>query len=192
MEIKFKYRPEMKSIEDLHPGDEFLVGDERWKVDNYGGRRYLFGVQESCRVVDQKTNLCSDAEMIVAASLIRANVPIERDIPYPEGGAEKWELRDGDDEWRLPNPHRFWTGDDWVPGHCLGERSKIGCIYAIPKAKPQDKAKPAPKEYEVKLVSGFGQKWLNMGTEPCDSDGRPLKPGDRVTVQRVSEQGEPR
>jgi hypothetical protein len=176
MENKFKYRPEVTSIEDLQENDYFLVGDSGWQVKR-----------------NADTGVCHTlGGEYVTESLIRANVPIERDIPYPEGGAEKWELRDGDDEWRLPNPHRFWTGDDWVPGHCLGERSKIGCIYAIPKAKPQDKAKPAPKEYEVKLVSGFGQKWLNMGTEPCDSDGRPLKPGDRVTVQRVSEQGEPR
>jgi hypothetical protein len=195
MEIKFKYRPEIKSIEDLQPGDEFLVGDERWKVDNYGGRRYLFGVQESCRVVDQKTNLCSDAEMIVAASLIRANVPIERDIPYPEGGAEKWELREGDYKTDRPDGTLAWRvrGENmhsW--GKSITSKLLGDILYAIPKAKPQDKAKPAPKEYEVKLVSGFGQKWLNMGTEPCDSDGRPLKPGDRVTVQRVSEQGEPR
>jgi hypothetical protein len=181
MENKFKYRPEIKSIEDLQPGDEFLVGDERWEVmDNRKDLRMPITASDN-----KWWNVTED--------LIRANVPIERDIPYPEGGAEKWELREGDDDWVKPQGTLCWMnsrsrrGDvEWLAS------SQSGCIYAIPKAKPQDKAKPAPKEYEVKLVSGFGQKWLNMGTEPCDSDGRPLKPGDRVTVQRVSEQGEPR
>jgi hypothetical protein len=179
MENKFKYRPEVKSIEDLQPGDEFLVGEQKWYWDGQ-----LLGINGS------KNDVWGGG---LTLDLIRANVPIERDIPYPEGGAEEWELRGGDDDWVKPQGTLCWMnsrsrrGDvEWLAS------SQSGCIYAIPKAKPQDKAKPAPKEYEVKLVSGFGQKWLNMGTEPCDSDGRPLKPGDRVTVQRVSEQGEPR
>jgi hypothetical protein len=178
MENKFKYRPEIKSIEDLQPGDEFLVGDERWDVRTHvceDGSGELFMIHNNGML---NYNLHRD--------FIRANVPIERDIPYPEGGAEKWELRDGDDEWRLPNPHRFWTGDDWVPGHCLGERSKIGCIYAIPKAKPQDE--PAPKEYTVVRVSSATGG--SLAELHYDGHGNPLKPGDRVTVQRVSEQGE--
>jgi hypothetical protein len=168
MENKFKYRPEVKSIEDLQNGDRFLVGEDKWEWNGCH-----FG-DNGCASYRGDRDLVQD--------LIRANVPIEREIPYPEGGAEKWELREGDDEWRLPNPHRFWTGDVWVPGHCLGERSKIGCIYAIPK--PQDKAKPAPKEYTVgESAAGYnGCLWL----------GPDFKPGDLVTVQRVSEQGEPR
>jgi hypothetical protein len=179
MENKFKYRPEVTSIEDLQENDYFLVGDSGWQVKR-----------------NADTGVCHTlGGEYVTESLIRANVPIERDIPYPEGGPEKWELREGDYKTDRPDGTLAWRvrGENmhsW--GKSITSKLLGDILYAIPKAKPQDKAKPAPKEYEVKLVSGFGQKWLNMGTEPCDSDGRPLKPGDRVTVQRVSEQGEPR
>jgi hypothetical protein len=56
-------------------------------------------------------------------------------------------------------------------------------LYAIPKAKPQDKAKPAPKEYTVSH-----RPWTRDGG--IVDLGKDFKPGDRVTVQRVSEQGE--
>jgi hypothetical protein len=169
MENKFKYRPEIKSIEDLQPGDEFLVGDQRWKWSGYFMDLGTRGSQD-CRVAEE---------------LIRANVPIERDIPYPEGGAEQWELREGD-------------GGKWVTGACqrwsihqhkwiqlkppMSNTAHETVVYAIPKAKPQDKAKPAPKEYTVMHSSqDCGVIWVED-----------FKPGDRVTVQRVSEQGEPR
>jgi hypothetical protein len=172
MEIKFKYRPEIKSIEDLHPGDEFLVGDERWKVR----KSDLSGV---CFALTS-TN--------TTAALIRASVPIERDIPYPEGGAEKWRIATEDDR-KGPKPvdalmfdeyngvwHPIWVRNDWFKN----------TIYAIPKAKPQDE--PAPKEYTVVRVSSATGG--SLAELHYDGHGNPLKPGDRVTVQRVSEQGE--
>jgi hypothetical protein len=51
-------------------------------------------------------------------------------------------------------------------------------LYAIPKAKP------APKEYVVHGNFISGNEYVIVGED--------FKPGDRVTVQRVSEQGEPR
>jgi hypothetical protein len=177
MENKFKYRPEIKSIEDLQPGDEFLVGDERWDVRTHvceDGSGELFMIHNNGML---NYNLHRD--------FIRANVPIERDIPYPEGGAEKWELREGDGG---DDPSFFtlgWTGREWLNN--VGVLHK-GTIYAIPKAKPQDKAKPAPKEYTVVRVSSATGG--SLAELHYDGHGNPLKPGDRVTVQRVSEQGE--
>jgi hypothetical protein len=153
--MTFKYRPEVKSIEDLQPGDEFLVGDDRWAYDR----------GDWCM-------LCED--------FIRANVPIERDIPYPEGGAEEWELREGDGE-PMSEGSLVWSGHEWIRA---GFTMNGAHYYAIPKAKPQDK--PAPKEYEV--YDG-GALFIQAD---YDSYGNPLEMGDRVTVQRVSEQGEPR
>jgi hypothetical protein len=161
---KFKYRPGIKSIEDLQPGDEFLVGDERWEVD---------------RDKDVAVKVHGVTEFITAEAFLIANVPIERDIPYPEGGAEKWELREGDGEWIKPKGVLFWDCGEWhevnpgFPSYRNHEYREF--IYAIPK--PQDKAKPAPKEYTVgESVAGYnGCLWL----------GPDFKPGDRVTVQRV-------
>jgi hypothetical protein len=162
---KFKYRPEVKSIEDLQPGDEFLVGEQKWYWDGQ-----LLGINGS------KNDVWGGG---LTLDLIRANVPIERDIPYPEGGAEKWELREGDGEWIKPKGVLFWDCGEWhevnpgFPSYRNHEYREF--IYAIPK--PQDKAKPAPKEYTVgESVAGYnGCLWL----------GPDFKPGDRVTVQRV-------
>ena len=158
MENKFKYRPTVKSIEDLQPGDEFLVGDGRWMFTGETERANLTSVK----------GLYSHSYYL-ARDLIRANVPIERDIPYPEGGAEKWELREGA------------AGEVSAPGqlyfskHALKWEECYGClessdyIHAIPKAKP------APKEYTV--GSGLWYGFVNIGDD--------FNPGDRVTVQRV-------
>jgi hypothetical protein len=146
MENKFKYRPEIKSIEDLHPGDEFLVGDERWSwTDN------------RCLKANDVLQWWEGPQ--VAENLIRANVPIERDIPYPEGGAEKWELFERRDGEPCPPSARmeFYDGK-WIScEYCyLGSR-----LVAIPKAKPQDKAKPAPKRVEFECNgSDFFQRYL--------------------------------
>jgi hypothetical protein len=178
MENKFKYRPEVKSIEDLQPGDEFLVGDERWKWDS-----------TTCLVAGGNLQMWHGP--CVARNLIRANVPIERDIPYPEGGAEKWELREGDPYNRsfLLKDKRtlFWLDGEWINAHETWRApSPVNGIYAIPKAKPQDKAKPAPKEYTVQFDGHFP----GVGDICHVPVGEDFKPGDRVTVQRVSEQGE--
>jgi hypothetical protein len=162
MENKFKYRPEIKSIEDLQPGDEFLVGDERWKATHY----YAHHSTENAVWLDSE----------LAKSFIRANVPIERDIPYPEGGAEKWELREGDYTvfgagTLLWNPE---TGEWETRPADAG--TVQGWFYAIPKAKPQDKAKPAPKVYTVANVEP-GNSYVSVGFD--------FQPGDKVTVERV-------
>jgi hypothetical protein len=173
---RFKYRPEVKSIEDLQPGDEFLVGDERW--------RFSKQVRDPD---DVSITGMFFHNHYVTQDLIRANVPIERDIPYPEGGAEKWELREGDGKTPKPTGAMIWTGEEWlIAGGTLTWELALGYIYAIPKAKPQDKAKPAPKEYTVRRVPATEDlRYVLLGIEPADSDGKPLKPGDRVTVQRV-------
>jgi hypothetical protein len=174
MENKFKYRPEVKSIEDLQPGDEFLVGDERWKWDS-----------TTCLVAGGNLQMWHGP--CVARNLIRANVPIERDIPYPEGGAEKWELRWGDEETVKPETALYWSDYElkWSRPGCE-RKLQEGILYAIPKAKPQDKAKPAPKEYTVQFDGHFP----GVGDICHVPVGEDFKPGDRVTVQRVSEQGE--
>jgi hypothetical protein len=170
MENKFKYRPEIKSIEDLRPGDEFLVGDERW--------RFSKQVRDPD---DVSITGMFFHNHYVTQDLIRANVPIERDIPYPEGGAEKWELVDGNEPRFITYGCLCWDEGEWVPvvSSVLGRVCALGFITAIPKW-----TKPAPKEYTVgESVAGYnGCLWL----------GPDFKPGDRVTVQRVSEQGEPR
>jgi hypothetical protein len=166
MENKFKYRPEVKSIEDLQPGDEFLVGDERWR---YTGTE---GTELVCN--DARGFIGGSLGKVAVNNLIRANVPIERDIPYPEGGAEKWELREGDDETRTPKGTLHWWEGEWVDDaiHVLARNH----IYAIPKAKPQDKAKPAPKVYTVANVEP-GNSYVSVGFD--------FQPGDKVTVERV-------
>jgi hypothetical protein len=174
MENKFKYRPEVKSIEDLQPGDEFLVGDERWEWD---------GCIRSHGVV-------VTADRVVTKFFLIANVPIERNVPYPEGGAEKWELREGDDDLTRTGT-LWWIEDGWT--RMTGKFLNSGNIYAIPKAKPQDKAKPAPKEYTVQPVPPGN--WFDVVGMECPGGVvycRDLPPGTVVTVQRVSEQGEPR
>jgi hypothetical protein len=103
MEIKFKYRPEVTSIEDLQEGDRFLVGDERWVVGSLKSKE--------TKAMYVTVNGVANG---LARKLIRANVPIERDIPYPEGGAEKWELREGDDETRTPKGTLHWWEGEWV------------------------------------------------------------------------------
>jgi hypothetical protein len=172
----------VKSIEDLQNGDRFLVGDERWRYDV--GCHTGIHLQTGIWTYDRD----------VTVALIRANVPIERDIPYPEGGAEKWELREGDYEWIKPQGTLCWMNSSgWGKVKWLTS-SESGCVYAIPKAKPQDKAKPAPKEYTVinltYSVNGVGCE--KMGDDAWIRLGDDFNPGDRVTVQRVSEQGEPR
>jgi hypothetical protein len=171
MEIKFKYRPEVTSIEDLQPGDEFLVGDERWKATHC----YAHHSTENAVWLDSE----------LAKSFIRANVPIERDIPYPEGGAEKWELREGDGVTDPGRGAKIWRtpAGKWANRTCDDYDTVLekGCFYAIPKAKPQDKAKPAPKEYTVSRTSG-GSTQQVAGVIFTGTD---FKPGDRVTVQRV-------
>jgi hypothetical protein len=156
---QFKYRPEVKSIEDLQPGDEFLVGDGRWPWCTW--------------LRDSGITLMSDNEALVE-KLIRANVPIERDIPYPEGGAEKWELRESIPSQCVDEGALAWNGKAWVPAYVVLYDLDFykGFIQAIPKAKP------APKEYTVR-------------TTPCGCI-RDLEPLTDYTVQRVSEQGEPR
>jgi hypothetical protein len=161
---RFKYRPEIKSIEDLQPGDEFLVGDERWQWMGRG-----FGMDDGC-------NFQEHDRTFLVGNLIRANVPIERDIPYPEGGAEKWELREGDYTvfgagTLLWNPE---TGEWETRPADAG--TVQGWFYAIPKAKPQDKAKPAPKVYTVANVEP-GNSYVSVGFD--------FQPGDKVTVERV-------
>jgi hypothetical protein len=163
---RFKYRPEVKSIEDLQNGDRFLVGDERWDVRTHvceDGSGELFMIHNNGML---NYNLHRD--------FIRANVPIERDIPYPEGGAEKWELREFEVGEPLPRESLYWrelgNGSAWAR-----VRSNFfafaGTVYAIPKA---------PKEYTVMHSSqDCGVIWVED-----------FKPGDRVTVQGVSEQGE--
>jgi hypothetical protein len=163
MEIKFKYRPEVTSIEDLQEGDRFLVGDERWVVGSLKSKE--------TKAMYVTVNGVANG---LARKLIRANVPIERDIPYPEGGAEKWELREGDDETRTPKGTLHWWEGEWVDDaiHVLARNH----IYAIPKAKPQDKAKPAPKVYTVANVEP-GNSYVSVGFD--------FQPGDKVTVERV-------
>ena len=154
----FKYRPEIKGTEDLQPGDEFLVGDERWLFTGETERANLTSVK----------GLYSHSYYL-ARDLIRANVPIERDIPYPEGGAERWELFERRDGEPCPPSARmeFYDGK-WIScEYCyLGSR-----LVAIPKAKP------APKEYTVE-----GWNWKGGYIHILGDD---FKPGDRVTVQRV-------
>jgi hypothetical protein len=173
MENKFKYRPEIKSIEDLRPGDEFLVGDERW--------RFSKQVRDPD---DVSITGMFFHNHYVTQDLIRANVPIERDIPYPEGGAEGWELVDGNEPRFITYGCLCWDEGEWVPvvSSVLGRVCALGFITAIPKW-----TKPAPKEYTVR-----NNDWVDLGDDPTDSNGNRLEPGDRVTVQRVSEQGEPR
>jgi hypothetical protein len=119
MENKFKYRPEVKSIEDLQPGDEFLVGERgRW-------------------LVDRNLNVCfgsSGPGYLDAERLIAHGVPIERDIPYPEGGAEKWELREGDGEWIERAGYKYLHHGSWFNA-VEGVRTATHLVYAIPKAK---------------------------------------------------------
>jgi hypothetical protein len=172
MEIKFKYRPEVKSIEDLQPGDEFLVGDERWRYTGTEGTELV----------------CNDARGFIGGSLgnvavnnlIRANVPIERDIPYPEGGAEKWELREGDGGKWVTVACQRWSihQHKWIQlkPPMLSNTAYETIVYAIPRAKPQDE--PAPKEYTVQTGCYPSNKYIVL--RECD-----FKPGDRVTVQRV-------
>jgi hypothetical protein len=174
MENKFKYRPEVKSIEDLQPGDEFLVGDERWE---WHGHIRSHGVVVT-------------ADQVTTKFLLKANVPIERDIPYPEGGAEMFRMVDGDEAHIIKPGTLGWNEDraEWVEVQAAfhNEVLCLGGVLAIPKAKPQDKAKPAPKEYTVRRVPATEDlRYVLLGIEPADSDGKPLKPGDRVTVQRV-------
>jgi hypothetical protein len=157
---RFKYRPEIKSIEDLQPGDEFLVGDERWEWCDV---HMLITTPGACLIG-------------MARDLIRANVPIERDIPYPEGGAEKWELREGDGKWIEHAGYKYLHSGSWFNA-VEGVVSATHLVYAIPKAKPQDKAKPAPKEYTVVQEWHSGPTMINTAYD--------FKPGDRVTVQRV-------
>ena len=153
MENKFKYRPTVKSIEDLQPGDEFLVGEkgERWEV------------MDNRKDLRMPVAHCDNKWWDVTEDFIRANVPIERDIPYPEGGAERWELFERRDGEPCPPSARmeFYDGK-WIScEYCyLGSR-----LVAIPKAKP------APKEYTVR-------------TTPCGCI-RDLEPLTDYTVQRV-------
>jgi hypothetical protein len=172
--MTFKYRPEVKSIEDLQPGDEFLVGDEWWRYDV--GCHTGIHLQTGIWTYDRD----------VTVALIRANVPIERDIPYPDGGAEKWELREGDPcdrSVRFEDKRTlFWLDGEWINANETWRAPlTVYGVYAIPKAKPQDKAKPAPKEYTVSRTSG-GSTQQVAGVIFTGTD---FKPGDRVTVQRV-------
>jgi hypothetical protein len=120
MENKFKYRPEVKSIEDLQPGDEFLVGEQKWYWDGQ-----LLGINGS------KNDVWGGG---LTLDLIRANVPIERDIPYPEGGAEQWELREGDGEWIERAGYKYLHHGSWFNA-VEGVRTATHLVYAIPKAK---------------------------------------------------------
>jgi hypothetical protein len=178
MENKFKYRPEIKSIEDLQPGDEFLVGD--------GRIRFI----DECYAMHGESALVGVFmhNVTLAHEFIRANVPIERNIPYPEGGAEKWELREiyvpSFDWGRLEDKRTlFWCRNEWISAHETWRAPlPVNGIYAIPKAKPQDKAQPQGKAY---LVHSRGH-FPGYGSMLCvDLPNDDFKPGDRVTVQRV-------
>jgi hypothetical protein len=160
MENKFKYRPEIQSIDDLQPGDEFLVGDERWPYERHA---------EGCIVVGGVT-----WGSALTQDFIRANVPIERNIPYPEGGEDKWELREGDPGKPRTEGSFVWGVStlDWQIPYKV---EFAGFIYAIPKAKP------APKEYTVQFDGHFP----GVGDICHVPVGEDFKPGDRVTVQRV-------
>jgi hypothetical protein len=153
--MKFKYRPTVESIDDLQPGDEFLVGDERWEWDS-----------TTCLVAGGNPQMWHGP--CIARNLIRANVPIERDIPYPEGGAEKWELRYGDGDEDFP-PCEVWDTDHWR--QFGGGYLWTGHIYAISKAKP------APKEYTVLNGMAANCIYLDLDDE--------IQPGDHVTIQKV-------
>ena len=103
-----KYRPVIKSIDDLQEGDEFLVGESRW-----GWRMF--------------------SDSFVARALILAKVPIERDIPCPEG----YELKQGDGEWVVPSGAKWWGSEHvWRDMALFGGVCMSTYVYAIPK-QPQ-------------------------------------------------------
>jgi hypothetical protein len=114
-----KYRPKINSTNDLQDGDEFLVGEERWKWDSPVGSRGCF----------RETSLVPETDRYVAEDFIRAKVPVERDIPCPPG----YELKMGDGRWIIPKGAMYWVigrfhSDEGAEG--LTSIEKV--IYAIP------------------------------------------------------------
>jgi hypothetical protein len=113
---QFKYRPKINSINDLQDGDEFLVGESRWRWE---------GDQLSASDVIYKTS----TTQLLARDFIQAKVPVERDIPCPEG----YELKVGDGDWVIPKGAMYWAigrfhSDEGADG--LTSIEKV--IYAIP------------------------------------------------------------
>jgi hypothetical protein len=116
-----KYRPKINSINDLQDGDEFLVGESRW-------------VWEDSRLKSGGTVFKQSTSELLARDLIQANVPIERDIPCPEG----YELKVGDGEWKIPKGAQIWCQGRWENWHpnAYAASSNIH-IYATP-IKPRE------------------------------------------------------
>jgi hypothetical protein len=119
-----KYRPKIDSINDLQDGDEFLVGESRWV--------WLVALDGAACFTG--TGLTLEGDRCVAERFIRSKVPIERDIPCPEG----YELKMGDGKWKIPEGAQIWCQgrwENWEP-NAFAASSNIH-IYAIP-IKPRE------------------------------------------------------
>jgi hypothetical protein len=116
-----KYRPKINSINDLQDGDEFLVGESRWKWEN------------GCLKSGSISYKDSTSELIIS-DIIQAKVPIERDIPCPPG----YELKMGDGRWIIPKGAQIWCQGRWENWHpnAYAASSNIH-IYATP-IKPRE------------------------------------------------------
>jgi hypothetical protein len=117
-ENQFVYRPKIEKIEDLQEGDRFLIGEERWEIKG-----------DHAQMTTDGYDLWGP---YYTKFLIRAKVPVERDIPCPEG----YELRVGDGEWVTPLGYMHWWGGELTEGCWVGYVSNPGTIYAVPLAKP--------------------------------------------------------
>ena len=116
-----KVRVKVKDISELKHGDEFLVGDGRW-LWNDGNGGFIVG-----------SGLYPAEDRIIAAKLIRDNVPIERELEAPEG----YEIRQGDGEWIVPEGAKFWHRGEWLDycGYAVWKSSKL-ITYAVPVEPP--------------------------------------------------------
>lgn len=159
-ENQFVYRPKIEKIEDLQSGDRFLVGEEKWDVF----------IQGPCHFANyfaiDKTGIGTVEDRKLARSLIRAKVPVERDIPCPEGYEIKKAVMI---DTLLGNELRWCGTGQWVT---LKARCTICTdIYAVPIAEPE------PKVYTVDCQWHEGPRWINVKGD--------FQPGDKVTVQKV-------
>jgi hypothetical protein len=155
MNNEFVYTPKIESIEDLQPGDRFLVGDSGFRVSG----AFDLGV---CLT---GTGLTVDQDRRLMVQFLKRNVPVERDIPCPEG-YEMFRVDKTQYNESKPGCLLFNKGV-WEPK--IPETDLVpGWVYAIPK-QIEDKQ---PKVYEVSLCNAVLL-------------GNSFQPGDKVTVQKV-------